>query len=283
MRIHVAHRTAYHYAESATYSIQILKLTPRREPGQRTVAWQLDTPGRCIEQIDAFGNRVHLLTIEGAHNEVVVAARGEVETDGNGDGYLPPDEMLAPSVYLSPTPLTAASPEIVALAREIFGDSGANERTLMQLMEAVTTRVHYRSGSSRVTDSAAEVLRRGSGVCQDQAHLAIALCRAAGIPARYVSGHIFTGDSHAASHAWIDAWLSADNCWLSLDVTHVQAAGTRLFRLAVGRDYLDAAPVRGVRRGGGQEQMQVQVLVQDSPLLQPTASHANMVQQAIQQ
>ena len=88
----------------------------------------------------------------------------------------------------------------------------------------------------------------------------VACCRAAGIPARYVSGYFYTGETgEVASHAWVDAWLGGDEGWLSLDVTHGEAAGAAHCRLAVGRDYLDAAPVRGVRRGGGREQLSVAV------------------------
>jgi transglutaminase-like putative cysteine protease len=88
----------------------------------------------------------------------------------------------------------------------------------------------------------------------------VACCRAAGIPARYVSGYVYTGTTgEVASHAWADAWLGEREGWLSLDVSHGEATGAAHCRLAVGRDYLDAAPVRGVRRGGGREELSVAV------------------------
>jgi transglutaminase-like putative cysteine protease len=93
----------------------------------------------------------------------------------------------------------------------------------------------------------------------------IAAARTVGIPARYVSGYLYTGDStDAASHAWVDAWLGPDAGWQSIDVTHRRPALRNYCRLAVGRDYLDAAPVRGVRQGGGGERMEANVLVADS-------------------
>ncbi len=89
--------------------------------------------------------------------------------------------------------------------------------------------------------------------------------RAVGIPARYVSGYLYTGDaSDAASHAWVDVWLGAEIGWQSMDVTHKRPAVRTYCRLAVGRDYLDAAPVRGVRHGGGGEKMEANVLVAES-------------------
>ena len=120
----------------------------------------------------------------------------------------------------------------------------------------------YTPGVTNVSDDAATVLARGEGVCQDQAHVFIACCRAAGIPARYVSGYFYTGDvGEIASHAWADAWLGEETGWLSIDLTHKSLAGERHCRLAVGRDYRDAAPVRGVRHGGGGEAMHVAVVV----------------------
>jgi transglutaminase-like putative cysteine protease len=96
-------------------------------------------------------------------------------------------------------------------------------------------------------------------VCQDQAHVFIACCRARGIPARYVSGYVHPGDApHAASHAWADAYLPEQG-WISIDVTHRRFASSSLCRLAIGRDYLSASPVRGVRIGGGDETMEARV------------------------
>jgi transglutaminase-like putative cysteine protease len=130
----------------------------------------------------------------------------------------------------------------------------------MDLVAGVRAAVAYQPGVTDVSHSAAEAIELGFGVCQDLAHVYVACCRSAGIPARYVSGYVYTGTTgEVASHAWVDAWLGDDSGWLSLDVTHGEAAGAAHCRLAVGRDYLDAAPVRGVRRGGGREKLSVVV------------------------
>jgi transglutaminase-like putative cysteine protease len=127
-------------------------------------------------------------------------------------------------------------------------------------VSGVRKAVAYEPGVTDVSHSAIEALDLGVGVCQDQAHVYVACCRAAGIPARYVSGYVYTGTTgEVASHAWIDAWLGEVGGWLSLDVSHGEATGAAHCRLAVGRDYLDAAPVRGVRRGGGREHLTVAV------------------------
>ncbi|HOY24458.1 MAG TPA: transglutaminase family protein, partial [Cellvibrio sp.] len=96
---------------------------------------------------------------------------------------------------------------------------------------------------------------------QDHAHVFIACCRALDLPARYVSGYIHPGDTdHAASHAWADVWLEGMG-WVSFDITNANFAASEHCRLAVGRDYLDACPVRGVRHGGGAEAMEVMVRI----------------------
>jgi transglutaminase-like putative cysteine protease len=241
----------------------VLKLTPQRSRSQNPLRWRIEAPGRCIEQIDAFGNLSHLLTLEGAHSAVVINASGIVETDGAGDCHLQEPGPLPPLAYVAPTRLTSGNEALRQMAELAFRGTAADEPALERLMELVASQVQYRPGSTQVSDTASEVVLRGQGVCQDQAHVAVAACRTAGIPARYVSGHILTPDAHAASHAWIDVWLESRGCWLSCDVTNRQFAGPGLCRLAVGRDYLDAAPVRGMRRGGGVEQLEVQVQVSE--------------------
>ncbi len=121
--------------------------------------------------------------------------------------------------------------------------------------------MEYQSGITEVTSTAAHALELGRGVCQDHAHLFIACCRARGVPARYVSGYVDPGhDEEAASHAWADVWVEGEG-WVSVDVTHRVFARERHCRLAIGRDYLSAAPVRGVRTGGGDETLHVEVSV----------------------
>lgn len=265
MKLHIAHRTTYSYAAPAGYSIQLLRLTPRRDATQRPLQWRLRMPGRRVEQLDAFGNQTQLVTLEGPHIELTIEAEGVVETQEGMAGVFAHDGALSPLAYVGSTALTRSSPVLDDLARSVFDEGVATRERIEALMEMVTQRVRYRPGATQVTDSAADALTRGEGVCQDQAHVAVALCRAAGIPARYVSGYIFdSAAARSASHAWVDIWLDAGQHWLSCDITHRALAGATLCRLACGRDYLDAAPVRGVRRGGGHEQLDVSVQVTDA-------------------
>lgn len=259
MQLSISHRTTYRYERPVKYTAQTLRLTPRSDGGQRILAWSIHAPGRRSEQIDAHGNVTHLLTLDAPHRQIVIAVTGTVELP-EPNSILPHEGPLSALAYLAPTPLTAPDERIGALAAQHLAGTGELRERLFALAAGVRDAVRYRPGVTRVDDPAALTLARGEGVCQDQAHVMIACCRSFGVPARYVSGYLCSdegGDS--ASHAWVDVWLGGANAWQSVDVTHVTPPGPRHCRLAIGRDYLDAAPVRGVRRGGGEESMDVRV------------------------
>jgi transglutaminase-like putative cysteine protease len=262
MLLNIRHETRYEYEEPVSYSIQALRLTPRADPGQRVVSWRVHSPGERLEQVDPFGNLVHVVTTEEPHRTMQIVVDGIVEMDAQAAPRLPGPGALSPLAYLAPTPLTRPDAALRKLAERHLGRHPAAPRSLMDLVAGIRTALACQSGVSEVTHSAAEALDLGVGVCQDQAHVLIACCRAVGVPARYVSGY-FHGDEpgEVASHAWADVWLGPEQGWFGLDVTHAEQAGGRHCRLAVGRDYLDAAPVRGVRRGGGRESMTVTVRV----------------------
>src|SRR5262245_50441358 len=262
MQLRILHRTLYRYDEPVKYSAQALRLTPRREGTQRVLSWGIHAPGRRIEQVDAHGNVTHLLTVEDPHQQIEIVVSGSVEVAPEGV-LMAHEGPLSPLAYLASTRLTTADAAIAKLAQEHLEGSRSMRDRVQSLASAVQDRVKYKKGSTSVEDTAAAVLARGEGVCQDQAHVLIACCRAGGIPARYVSGYLYGGEDggDAASHAWVDVWMSDARCWLGIDVTHLEPAGRSHCRLAVGRDYLDAAPVRGVRRGGGREKMDVDVTV----------------------
>jgi transglutaminase-like putative cysteine protease len=263
MQMHIRHETRYRYERPVKYSVQSLHLTPRRDLSQRALAWNIVAPGRRLEQIDAHGNISHLLTIEEPHREIRIVVHGVVET-ADADARLD-DGPLSPLAYLAPTQLTLPNDDLKAFAQGALAQVAEPRQRAQALAEAVYGAVRYRSGTSDVQDSAAVAFKSGEGVCQDQAHVFIASARAVGMPARYVSGYLYTGDTNdAASHAWVDVWLGAEIGWQSMDVTHKRPAVRTYCRLAVGRDYLDAAPVRGMRQGGGGEKMEANVLVAES-------------------
>ncbi|MBN4666506.1 transglutaminase family protein [Pandoraea nosoerga] len=264
MRLTIRHETTYRYDSPVRYTIQQLRLTPAASGGQRIVQWRLSAPGKLTAARDAYGNDMHTLVLHQPHSEIRLLAEGEVETTPLVDGRLGETTHAVPVLsFASPTPLTARSEAIDALA----GAAGvATVDDLLALAAAICDAVDYESGITAVTSTAAQALALGRGVCQDHAHLMLAVCRARGVPARYVSGYIDPGDvPHAASHAWVDVWVDGAG-WVSIDVTHACFASGNYCRLAVGRDYESAAPVRGMRSGGATEALHVNVIVDAAPI-----------------
>jgi transglutaminase-like putative cysteine protease len=258
MRLSIRHETTYRYTAPAHYSIQQLRLTPRPEPLQRVLAWRIDAPGRLQRFTDAYGNITHTMVLTGPHDSIRVIVTGSV--DIGAPARTEGERELSPLVFVVATPLTAAEEPVREFAgRELRRKDRASD--FLALAESICAAVAYETGITEATSTAAHALEMARGVCQDHAHLFIACCRAAGVPARYVSGYVDPGHSdQAASHAWAEVWIEGEG-WISIDVTHRQLAGDWHCRLAVGRDYLSAAPVRGVRTGGGEESLRVQVSV----------------------
>lgn len=153
--------------------------------------------------------------------------------------------------------------------------SDANaEASAYALMHAIANNFVYERGSTDISTTADAVLAGGRGVCQDFAHLLIALCRSQGLPARYVSGYFYDPalppETVLASHAWAEVFLEGRG-WLALDPTHNCAIGPQYVRVAVGRDYADAAPMHGVYQGSGHETLKVRVFIRVADM-QPTTT-----------
>ena len=276
MRLTIFHDTVYLYETPARYCIQYLRLTPRADAGQRIVEWDIESPGVRWRQTDAFGNVVYVMSLDAAHQTLRIRARGVVETSLRPGDAIADVESVPVESFLVPTPLTRPDAAMLDMARVVTA-ADDKDAALDSLMRDIHARVRYETGATDVEHTAAEALALGRGVCQDHAHIFIACARAAGLPARYVSGYIDAGDaSHVSSHAWADVWL-AGRGWVSFDATHTVHAGEAYCRLAVGRDFLDASPVRGMRRGGTGELLSVNVAVNASSA-SPAASQSGVQQ-----
>lgn len=270
----IQHTTAYRYAEPLRHSVHELRLTPRSGRLQQVDSWQIHVPGNLTRATDGFGNVVHHFTLGGRSDTITIDARGVVEAPADvavaNRGFADaPDQgryRVSPLYFLSTTPLTSAPPEMIAFAREHALVVGSAESALA-LAHAVAERVRYKPNTTDVGTAAAEAFGLGTGVCQDQAQVMVACCRALGVPARYVSGYFHAeGEPDLASHAWADICLDAEaHLWCSIDVTHRCFTDHRHVRLAVGRDYQSAAPIRGVRQGGGAETLDVRISIEPLP------------------
>jgi transglutaminase-like putative cysteine protease len=266
MHLTVNHVTHFKFAEPATHSIQYIRMTPRADLCQRVRNWEITASGRLTPWTDGFDNHAHVATHDGEHDEVRVTVTGEIVTSDT-NGILPMDDGLPPDIFRTPTDYTDADDEIEKFAKpiaKVLSGEGALAAG-HTLMAAVAEAVTYQPGQTTVETKAAEALAHGKGVCQDQAHLFIATARYLDLPARYVSGYLAAGqgnDSHLASHAWAEILVDGLG-WVSFDPANKQCATDAYVRLALGLDYGTACPIRGLRSGGGLEEMDVNVRIEE--------------------
>lgn len=259
MKLSIRHDTTYRYDDQVRASIQYLRLTPQESERQHVLSWQLTLPHPVRAQIDPFGNIFHVLTLDEPHDAIVISARGQVEIDERREAEHDKQSALP---FLRFTRLTTADDALREFAALQCG-SRRDRSGLIGLMEALHEQMPFKKGVTRLDSTAAEAFAGRAGVCQDHTHAFLACARSLGVPARFVSGYLYRGnDQNLASHAWAEAWLG--DAWYSFDVTNNLSRPERHLKLAVGLDYLDACPVRGMRRGGGGEQMHAKV---DAPPL----------------
>jgi transglutaminase-like putative cysteine protease len=270
MKLHVKHTTDYRYTEPLRYSLQTLWLTPHSGPAQTVKFWTIGAPEKLFGQTDAFGNSIHSYTFVAQASDNVrwnlVNAAGKVETFGVAE-FTDDDSLPLPQLYLRATPLARPHPELAEFGRRFVtpppGNGTADLHELLALSQGIASVVSYRKYSTDVTTTALQAFEAGAGVCQDQAHVMVAVCRSLGIPARYVSGYFYAANEpDLASHAWADVCLDmAGRRWASIDVTHSCLIDERHVRLAMGTDYSACPPIKGVRHGGGLESMTVSITI----------------------
>ena len=268
MRIRISHETVYRYAEPPKGVIQTLRMTPRNHDGQYVVDWRIDVSGDCRldAQEDAFGNITHTFSVDGPLDTLRLLVEGEIETQDAHGIMRGTIEHFPPSLFLRTTPLTAPDAAIIAFANEVRAGAGADGNAL-GLLHALLARIHdevaFDTDPTKASTTAAEAFALKRGVCQDLTHIFIAAARELGFPARYVSGYFHRADGvvrQEAGHAWAEAHLP-DFGWIAFDPANGICATDAHVRVAVGLDYLGAAPVRGTRYGGGDESLAVTVVV----------------------
>jgi hypothetical protein len=265
MHLKIRHRTEYRYETAVRYSIQELRLNPLSLAGQQVEKWRISTPIKATSSTDAFGNLCSVFVQESPYTSMMIEAEGEVHTQ---DAYDFIDEAKAVSPYylLQQTNLTEPTEEMLKyFASSLPKKNSAKE--VLKLAAAVQKTIEYSPGQTNFASTAAQSFAMKYGVCQDHAHVMLGLCRASNIPARYVSGYFFAEESpNLASHAWIDFCSDIDKgVWTSVDITHACLTDARHIRLAIGRDYFSAAPVKGVRSGGGGEELSASISIQKIP------------------
>ena len=267
MHYTIRHVTKFAYEEPISESVMEARMQPRSDLSQHCLRFGLSTtPASRVRMYqDPDGNMVHHFNIPGRHARLTVTAEAFVEcaplgelpdslgfaawerldaATANGEFW----DMLHASTFARPTDLLLTFAQELSLAR-----TWDPIRTLRILMADLHQRFQYTPKSTRVDSPIDEALASRQGVCQDFAHVMIALVRTLGIPCRYVSGYLFepadpSRSLDGATHAWVEAWLP-DLEWVGFDPTHNSLTGEHHIRVAVGRDYADVPPTRGVFKG----------------------------------
>ncbi|MET0277744.1 MAG: transglutaminase family protein [Pseudorhodoplanes sp.] len=267
MRIRIWHDTTYRYSWPVTGVIQTLRLTPRNTDGQYIMGWRIDISADCplTCHVDAFGNVTHTLTADGPLDRLVVHVEGEAEIEDTNGIVKGTFEPFPPSLFLRETPLTFPSAEIAAFAREVAGSAPDRLSMLHALLDTLPETITFDTDPTHAHTTAAEAFEIKRGVCQDISHIFIACARSLGIPARYISGYFHRADGlneQQSGHAWAEAYVDGLG-WIGFDATNGMCPTDAHLRVAVGLDYLSAAPVRGSRIGGEGEGLDVRIRVQE--------------------
>lgn len=263
MKLEIAHSTRYRYSAPIAETVMEVRLQPMEGNGQRCLEFRLELSHgiKAKTYVDGFGNRVHYFNLVRPHSGLSVVSRSTVETGLEPDGD-PGEELVGDFLrFRSPVKDVEGIRELAR--RHAIGDpSSASEveHALDELTQTISREFTYDRAVTNVYSAVDDVLELRAGVCQDFAHLFIAVARAMGVPARYVSGYIhFPGEKvSSASHAWAEAWV-AGRGWIGFDATHPVRTTPHHVRLAVGRDYTDAAPTRGVYVGSASSAMAISV------------------------
>jgi transglutaminase-like putative cysteine protease len=308
MLLHVTHETRYAYSPPVETAQHLAHLKPLVTPTQRLVSHALTIspgPAQRSESPDVYGNTRAFFALDTTHEELVVTAESVVETSApvlspaaarelpwevvrerfryaKNSRFDPASEFIFPSRYVP------RHDDFAAYARPSF----APDRPLFEAAMDLTLRMHadfvYDSGSTEISTPAIEALAQRHGVCQDFAHIMIACLRTLGLPARYVSGYLLTQPPPGqprllgadASHAWVSVYLpgaEGSGDWADFDPTNGRQPGEDYVTLAIGRDYSDVSPMRGVLHGGARHTLDVSVTVQP---LEERLDEASRVAQA---
>ncbi|MBI3375866.1 MAG: transglutaminase family protein [Betaproteobacteria bacterium] len=256
MKLQISHETRYLYDAPVRSSTQYLRLMPRDTARQTVFNWKLDAPDTPVRTHDGYGNVLHVLTLDTSVSEIRIVASGVVETSPAADA--PSDftgSPLSPLLFMRATALTRVDGKLATFLNGFRGNAGSLAG-LRELAAAIHDKMPFEAHELPISPGASEAFAARSGAGPDLAHVFIACARHLGIPARYVSGYLCTRAKSAArvaTHAWVEAWV--ENRWSSFDLARNAPIGEGHVKLAMGADYLDACPIRGVRVGGGVETM----------------------------
>lgn len=264
MRLSIDHTTEYSFDQPVDYALQKVRLRPMSGPMQQVGDWEISIDGGKLEvgYCDHYGNLVDLVSADEGMQKLTIQAIGTVDTLNNSGVLGMVFGRMPLWHFKSETAQTSSSAKIKELSKLI----GKGESVLQGLHDAsaaVLSAVPYETGQTSAGTTAQEAIEIGKGVCQDHAHIFLAVARAAGLPARYVSGYLMMNDrvDQDASHAWAEAYVD-DLGWVGFDVSNGVSPDERYVRIAIGLDAKGTAPISGLRMGPSTETMIVSLQVQ---------------------
>ena len=277
MRLQILHRTEYRYSSPVSENFNEVRLQPVSDEVQECVGFQVSTtPEVPIRRYhDLHLNLVDHFYLADAHSELAIESRSTVTTSGPRPEVATahfPMERLGECQRLERCYDFLQKSEYVPLDIEIWKlarDAAEGIADAWEAARAMTRYVFrhftYDTGATTVQSRVGDVLRARRGVCQDFAHVLVGMCRSLRIPARYVSGYLYVGPTESlrgdlASHAWVEVYLPGFG-WLALDPTNDRPADDHHVKVAVGRDYADAAPIRGTFKGRASQAMRVKLTI----------------------
>lgn len=288
MFFHIEHTTEYRYSEPATESFSELRLRPRDSLRQKVSRHNTRVePAVLVEShTDYFGNFVETVSIPFRHPSLVVTSVCDVETKPFNDVLASVQMSVAEARqlhagqrrelhdFLRPSQIVTFQEGVWKLADEFLSPAAPFSESLRALNTHLFRTLRYRPGATDAGTTVEQFLKVKEGVCQDFAHLMISVCRAAGIPARYVSGYIETDPvlgpdgepldtaliGATASHAWLEIF-TPQGLWVGFDPTNDCLEGERHVQIGIGRDYADVPPMKGIFQGSNAQSLSVQVRV----------------------
>ncbi|MFZ0294650.1 MAG: transglutaminase family protein [Candidatus Sulfotelmatobacter sp.] len=285
----IRHFTRYRYSRSVWQSMMEVRMHPRSEGNQRCFVFQLSVNprARIFSYTDSYGNLVHHFDLPARHSQLTIISdalvniepQPPIPEDIECEAWQELEDLVEKKDYwdmLMPSHFARSSPELERLAEEI-GAHERKRRSPLAFLRDITSGVHqsfkYEKKSTRVNSPIEDALQSRQGVCQDFAHIMIAMVRNAKIPCRYVSGYLYhSKESDAvadgATHAWVEALLPRLG-WVGFDPTMNAIAGNKHIRTAIGRDYADVPPTMGMMKGKAETQLQVRVRVTPSQAVLP--------------
>lgn len=286
----IRHFTRYRYSRPVWQSIMEVRMHPRSEYAQRCFTFQLSVSprARIFSYTDHLGNLIHHFDIPEPHQHLTIITDALVDVDtplelpqGLGpEAWDDLDAMVEEDDYwdmLMPSEFARPSSDLEAFARElgVATRDGEDPLVLLKTMNSnLYNALSYVKESTSVDSPIEEALQSRQGVCQDFAHIMIALVRNLHIPCRYVSGYLYHDLLHedrsaeGATHAWVEALLPGLG-WIGFDPTNNLIVGERHIRTAIGRDYADVAPTTGTMKGSAKTDLQVRVRVTPSEAVLP--------------